>query len=146
MKPQSDPIQQYLDQLENVGNDELRLFNDLDPSYYTIRHLLEVREQWIEQVHLYHRSNSVKNLLGFSTAAWLMITAFCFYMGLENYFLIICLFVSGVFTFIFLFSLFAIRNKFKSRSHLNGIGQSINSELERRGVKIPHYDYQKDVN
>ncbi len=146
MKPQSDPIQEYLDQLESIGNDELHLFNDLDPTYYTIRHLLEVREQWIEQVHLYHRSNSVKNLLGFSTIAWMMITAFCLYMGLEDYFLIICLFVSGVFTFIFLFSLFAIRNKFKSRAHLNGIGQAINSELERRGVKIPHYDYQKDIN
>ena len=134
-----------LEKLEQIGNDELRLFSDLDPTYYTIRHLLEVRERWIEQVHLFHRSNSVKNLLGFSTVAWLMITFFCHYMGMEDYFLVICLFVSGIFTFIFLFSVFAIRNKFKSQSHLDAIGKLINGELEKRGVKIPHYDYQKDA-
>lgn len=144
MKPKSDPIEQYLEGLESLGNDELRLFSDLDPSYYTIRHLLEVREQWIEQVHLYHRSNSVKNLLGFSTAAWLAISVFCMYMEMANYFLIICLFVTAVFTFIFLFSVFAIRSKFKSRAHLDRLGQMINGELERRGVKIPHYDYQNE--
>ena len=119
------------------------MFADLEPSYYTIRQLLEIREQWIEQVHLYHRSHSVKNLLGFSTAAWLAITGFCGYMEMEHYFLIICLFVTAVFTFIFLFSVFAIRSKFKSRAYLDRLGQLINGELERRGVKIPHYDYQQ---
>ena len=55
MKIKADPIEQYLERLEQLGNDELRLFNDLDPTYYTIRHLLEVREHWIEQVHLFHK-------------------------------------------------------------------------------------------
>jgi len=101
MKRTPDSIEQCLNQLEVIGNDELMLFMDLDPTYYTIRHLLEVRETWVEQVHLFQRSNSVKNLLG----------------------------------------VFAIRSKFNSHAHLDNIGQLINMELEKRGVKIPHYDY-----
>lgn len=144
MKIKPDPIEQYLEQLELLGNDELRLFNDLDPTYYSIRHLLEVREHWIEQVHLFHKSNGVKNILGLSTATWLIITACCFYMVMEDYFLIFCCIVSCIFTCVFLLSLFAIRTKFKSRAHLDHVGRLINTELENRGVKIPHYDYQKD--
>jgi len=145
MRKKPDPIEQQLQKIEQIGNDELRLFSDLDPTFYTIRHLLEVREHWIAQVQLFHRSNGVKNLLGFSTAFWWAMSSICFYMNVENYFLIVCLFVTAVFTFIFLFSVFAIKTKFKSRAHLNKMGKLINEELEKRGVKIPHYDYQKDV-
>lgn len=142
MKRTPDSIEQYLNQLETVGNDELILFMDLDPTYYTIRHLLEVREIWVEQVHLFQRSNSVKNLLGFSTAAWMLISSLCYYMSIESYVLVICLFVTAIFSFLFFFSVFAIRTKFKSQSHLDNIGRLINMELEKRGVKIPHYDYK----
>ena len=142
MKRTPDSIEQYLNQLETVGNDELMLFLDLDPSYYTIRHLLEVRETWVEQVHLFQRSNSVKNLLGFSTAAWMLISCLCYYMSIESYVLVICLFVTSIFSFLFFFSVFAIRSKFNGSAHLDNIGRLINMELEKRGVKIPHYDYK----
>ncbi len=141
MKRTPDSIEQCLNQLETVGNDELMLFMDLDPTYYTIRHLLEVRETWVEQVHLFQRSNSVKNLLGFSTGAWILISSLCYYMSIESYVFVICLFVTAIFSFLFCFSVFAIRSKFKSQSHLDNIGRLINMELEKRGVKIPHYDY-----
>ncbi len=141
MKRTPDSIEQCLNQLEAVGNDELKLFMDLDPTYYTIRHLLEVRETWVEQVHLFQRSNSVKNLLGFSTGAWILISSLCYYMSIESYVFVICLFVTAIFSFLFCFSVFAIRSKFKSQSHLDNIGRLINMELEKRGVKIPHYDY-----
>ena len=141
MKRTPDSIEQCLNQLETVGNDELMLFMDLDPSYYTIRHLLEVRETWVEQVHLFQRSKSVKNLLGFSTAAWMLISSLCYYMTIESYIFVICLFVTSIFSFLFFFSVFAIRSKFKSQSYLDNVGQLINMELEKRGVKIPHYDY-----
>ncbi len=141
MKRTPDSIEQCLNQLETVGNDELLLFMDLDPTYYTIRHLLEVRETWVEQIHLFQRSNSVKNLLGFSTAAWILISSLCYYMSIESYVLVICLFVTAIFSFLFFFSVFAIRSKFKSQSYLDNTGRLINMELEKRGVKIPHYDY-----
>ena len=73
MKNKHEPLDKYLERLENEAANELQEFVELEPSYYSTDHLLELRRQWLGEIQLFQQMQKVNLIIGASSPIWFIV-------------------------------------------------------------------------
>ena len=61
-----------LEQLEQIANDDFQLLEDVGPEAFTTSHLLELREQAVEQLMDFHRRKKINLMIGAVATGWVI--------------------------------------------------------------------------
>ena len=143
MNKKHETLDKYLERLEHEAANELQEFVELEPSFYSTDHLLDLRRQWLGEMQLFRQMQKMNLIIGGCSPVWFAVGIL--FANLEMQILTIlsfCLF--SVFLFTFLVASFVVKKKFKSRGYLEYIGNLLNDELQLRGIRVQHFDYKKN--
>lgn len=143
MKNKHESLDNYLERLEKEATNELQEFVELEPSYYSTDHLLELRRQWLGEIQLFQQMQKVNIIIGACSPIWFTVGVLFLILEMEILAVIaFCLF--SVFLLVFLIASFVVKRRFKSRGYLEFIGNLLNDELQLRGIRVQKFDYKKN--
>ncbi|MEM6318861.1 MAG: hypothetical protein AAF960_14410 [Bacteroidota bacterium] len=143
MNKKHESIDHLLDRLEKEATNELQEFVELDPSYYSTEHLLDLRRQWLSEVQLFRQMQKMNLIIGGCAPVWFAVGILFSILKMEILTVVsFCLF--SVFLFTFLVASFVVKRKFKSLGYLEFIGDLLNDELQSRGIRVQRFDYKRN--
>lgn len=143
MKKKHESLDAYLERLEQEANNELQEFVELEPSYYSTDHLLDLRRQWLGEMQLFQQMQKMNLVIGACAPIWMLVGILFSFLKMQILTVIaFCLF--SVFTLTFVVASLVVKRRFKSRGYLEHIGDLLNTELQSRGIRVQHFDYKRN--
>ena len=143
MNKKHESLEKCLERLENEAANELQEFVVLDPSYYSTDHLLDLRRQWLGEMQLFRQMKKMNIIIGACAPIWLLIGILFATLDMEILTVVsFCLF--SVFLFTFVIASFVVKKKFRSQGYLQYIGDTLEEELQFRGIRVQHFDYKRN--
>lgn len=123
-------------QLEKEANDDLDLLSEIGPAYFSVDHLMDLRQELREKVSLFERRQRIAMLMGASGAFWVMLAILARYVG--QGWLLITAFVATVLCFAaYAFIIVQQQRIFKSKGELEFSLRQVEDELRKRAMATP---------
>ena len=123
-----------LERLEKEANNDFKLLSDVGPEHFGVDHLIELREEARQRLHLFEKRNRLAMLLGGTGGGWLLLAMMSRIFQFK-WISIAAYGLTGLSISVFLGIIVLQKIRYESRGELEYTLQTIEAELQKRGAK-----------